>query len=351
MTRRSRRVIVSRLHVFPAPVFLLKRLLLAMPTLFGVAVVVFVLLRVVPGDPIAMMIPPGASQADVQNLRAAYGLDQPIPVQFGRWLSEVTRGDFGTSISLREDVMKLVAGRLPATLELCTVAIVLAVVLGLGAGVVAVRWKGRWPEWLADGFSGLGLAIPDFLWGLLGILVLGVLWPLLPVSGRIDPRLAFEPDSRFFLPAAVLAGRFDVLAELLQHMILPAAALAIPLAAALARVVKGSLAEAMTQDYVLVARAKGYSRTQVILRVALRNALIPAVTLTGVQFTFLVGGTVLVEYIFSFPGIGNLAIGAVLQRDLPLIQGIVLVFAALFIAINLCVDATYVALDPRVRRA
>ncbi len=330
--------------------FFLKRLLLALPTLFGVAVVVFVLLRVVPGDPIAMMIPPGASQADVQNLRAAYGLDQPIPVQFGRWLSEVARGEFGTSISLREDVMKLVAGRLPATLELCAVAMVVAVILGIAAGVVAVRWKGRWPEWLADGLSGLGLAIPDFLWGLLGILVLGVLWPLLPVSGRIDPRIEFDPGSRFFLLAAVVSGRFDVLAELLRHMVLPALALAIPLAAALARVVKGSLAEAMTQDYVLVARAKGYSRSRVILRVALRNALIPAITLTGVQFTFLVGGTVLVETIFSFPGIGNLAIGAVLQRDLPLIQGLVLVFAVLFIAINLCVDATYVALDPRVRR-
>jgi peptide/nickel transport system permease protein len=228
-------------------------------------------------------------------------------------------------------------------------AMVVAVILGIAAGVIAVRWKGRWPEWLADGFSGLGLAIPDFLWGLLGILVLGVLWPLLPVSGRIDPRIEFDPGSQFFVLAALLSGRFDVLAELLRHMVLPA--LAIPLAAALARVVKGSLAEAMTQDYVLVARAKGYSRTRVILRVALRNALIPAITLTGVQFTFLVGGTVLVETIFSFPGIGNLAIGAVLQRDLPLIQGLVLVFAALFIAINLCVDATYVALDPRVRRA
>jgi ABC-type dipeptide/oligopeptide/nickel transport system permease component len=329
--------------------YILKRVLWAIPTLFGVALIVFVLLRVVPGDPIAMMIPPGASTADVQNLRALYGLDKPIVVQFGVWLAEVARGDFGTSISLRQNVMKLVLGRLPATVELCLFAVTIAVTLGLLLGVAAVYWRRRWPESAVDGFAGLGLAIPDFLWGLLFILVLGVLWPLLPVSGRIDPRTDFDAVTQFYFLEALLTARFDVVSELLQHMVLPAVALALPLAAALARVVKSSLAEAMTQDYVMLARAKGYSRARVIWRVALRNALIPAVTLTGVQFTFLVGGTVLIETIFSYPGIGNLAIGAVAQRDLPLIQGLVLTFAVLFIGINLAVDATYTLLNPRVR--
>jgi peptide/nickel transport system permease protein len=326
----------------------LKRLLWAVPTLFGVAVVVFVLLRVVPGDPIAMMIPPGASKDDVAALRALYGLDRSIPVQFGAWLSEVARGDFGTSISLRQDVMKLVLGRLPATLELCALAMALAVSAGLLLGVAAVLWRRRWPEAVVDGFSGLGLAIPDFLWGLLFILVLGVLFPVLPVSGRIDPRTAFEPVTPFFLAEALLRGRLAVAGELLRHLVLPAVALALPLAAAIARVVKGSLAEAMNQDYVMLARAKGYPRARLVWRVALRNALVPAVTLTGVQFTFLIGGTVLIETIFSYPGIGNLAIGAVIQRDLPLIQGLVLVFAGLFVAVNLAVDATVALLDPRV---
>ncbi len=326
----------------------LKRLLWAVPTLFGVAVVVFVLLRVVPGDPIAMMIPPGASKDDVAALRALYGLDRSIPVQFGPCLAEVARGDFGTSISLRQDVMKLVLGRLPATLELCALAMALAVSAGLLLGVAAVQWRRRWPEAVVDGFSGLGLAIPDFLWGLLFILVLGVLFPVLPVSGRIDPRTAFEPATQFFLAEALLRGRLEVAGELLRHLVLPAVALALPLAAAIARVVKGSLAEAMNQDYVMLARAKGYPRARLVWRVALRNALVPAVTLTGVQFTFLIGGTVLIETIFSYPGIGNLAIGAVIQRDLPLIQGLVLVFAVLFVAVNLAVDATYALLDPRV---
>ena len=331
--------------------YLLKRLLWAIPTLFGVAVIVFVLLRVVPGDPIAMMIPPGASTADVENLRKLYGLDQPIVAQFGAWLADVVRGDFGNSISLRQNVMKLVLGRLPATIELCLFAMLIALAFGLLLGVAAVYWRRLWPETAVDGFAGLGLAIPDFLWGLLFILVLGVLWPVLPVSGRIDPRTAFDPATQFYFVEALMTGRFDVVSELLQHMLLPAVALALPLAAALARVVKTSLADAMNQDYVMLARVKGYSRARVIWRVALRNALIPAVTLTGVQFTFLVGGTVLIETIFGYPGIGNLAIGAVVQRDLPLIQGLVLMFAVLFIGINLLVDAANTWLDPRVRTA
>ena len=329
--------------------FLLRRLLWAIPTLFGVAVVVFVLLRVVPGDPIAMMSPPGARTEDIAHLRALYGLDKPIVTQFGVWLGEVARGHFGVSISLRQDVMKLVLGRLPATLELCLVAIVIAITTGLLLGVAAAYWRRRWPESVVDVMAGLGLAIPDFLWGLLFILVLGVLWPVLPVSGRLDPRLEFEPHTQFYLFEALLTARFDIVAGLCAHLILPAVALALPLAAALARVVKASINEVMKQDYVMLVRVKGYSRGRIIRAVALRNALIPAVTLTGVQFTFLVGGTVLIETIFSYPGIGNLAIGAVIQRDLPLIQGLVLCFAVLFIAINLAVDATYVLLDPRVR--
>lgn len=329
--------------------YFLKRLLWSLPTLFGVAVIVFVLLRVVPGDPIAMMIPPGASKADVENLRALYGMDKSIIAQFGQWLSELAQGRFGTSISLRQDVMKLVLGRLPATIELCLMALAIALLLGVLLGVAGAYWRRRWPENVVEGFSGLGIAIPDFLWGLLLILVLGVLWPVLPVSGRLDPRLDFDASTQFLFVESVLRARVDITIALLKHMLLPAVALALPVAAALSRVIKASLADAMTQDYVMLARVKGYSRARVIWRVALRNALIPTLTLAGVQFTFLIGGTVLIEYIFSYPGIGNLAIGAVIQRDLPLIQGLVLTFAVLFIAINLMVDASYVLLNPRVR--
>jgi len=330
--------------------YLLKRLLWAVPTLLGVAVVVFVLLRVVPGDPIAMMTPPGARAEDIARLRQMYGLDTSIPQQFVTWLGQVAQGDFGASISLRERVMALVVGKLPATLELVLVAMLFAIALGLTLGLAAVYFRGRWPELAIDAFAGLSIAIPDFLWALLFILLLGVLFPVLPISGRLDPGIDFDPNTGFYLLESLVTGRFAIAAALIQHLLLPAAALALPLAAGITRILKSSLLEVMNQDYVTLARVKGYSRSRVLLRVALRNALIPALTLTGVQFTFLVGGTVLIEYIFSYPGIGNLAIGAVIQRDLPLIQGLVLTFAAIFIITNLLVDMTYALLNPKLRQ-
>ena len=328
----------------------LRRLFWAIPTLFGVALIVFVLLRVVPGDPIAMLIPPGAREADIANLRELYGLDKPIWQQFVAWLSAVAQGNFGNSISLRENVLSLVLSRLPATLELAFFAVTLALTLGVLFAVASVYWRGRWPESLADGFSGLALAIPDFLWGLIFILVLGVLIPVMPISGRLDPSLEFNPITQFFFIESLLRGEFRVFASLISHLVLPALALALPLAAMIARVLKNSLIEAMDQDYILLARVKGFTRSRIIWREALRNALIPTVALTGVQFTFLIGGTVLIEYIYSYPGIGNVAIGAVIQRDLPLIQGLVLTFAVLFIAINFLIDASYHWLNPRVRQ-
>lgn len=330
--------------------FILRRLFWAMPTLIGVAVVVFVLVRVVPGDPIAMMLPPGATADDVGRLRAMYGLDAPIAKQFVVWAGEVLRGDFGNSISLRDKVTSLILGRLPATLELVLVAVAAACLLATLLAICAVLFRGRWPELAVDGGTGLALAIPDFLWGLLFILVLGVLLPWFPISGRIDPTLEFDPATGFYLAEALLRMRWDALGNLLNHIALPALALALPLAAALTRVLKGSLIDAMNQDYVVLARVKGYSRTRTLWRVALRNALIPTVTLTGVQFSFLIGGTVLIEHLFSYPGIGNLAIAAVTQRDLPLIQGLILTFAILFILTNLVVDMTYGALNPKVRQ-
>ncbi|MGP1397895.1 MAG: ABC transporter permease [Inquilinaceae bacterium] len=329
--------------------FLVRRLALAVPTLVGVAVVAFVLLRVVPGDPIAMMTPPGASAEDVAVLRGLYGLDRPLGEQFLIWAGGVLRGDFGTSISLRQDVGQLVLGRLPATLELAGAAFLIAVALGVGSAVVGTYWRGRWPEWTIDGLTGLTLAIPDFLWGLIFILGLGVLWPVLPISGRIDPRLGVEFATQFYLLESLARGRWGVAWQLVTHLILPATALALPLAAVVARVLKSALAEAMAQDYVQLARVKGFGRARIVVFEALRNALIPTVTLTGVQVTFLLGGTVLVERIFSYPGIGNMAIGAVIDRDLPLIQGLILTFAVLFILINLAVDMTYALLDPRLR--
>jgi len=328
---------------------LLRRLALIPPTLLGVGIIVFVLLRVVPGDPIAMMIPPGASPADIVRLRALYGLDQPIMTQFVTWLFQMSSGDFGRSISLHQRVFELVTARLPATLELALLAVAIALLLGVLVAFAGVASRGRRLEWAVDGAIGCFLAIPDFLWALILLLLFGVLVPLLPISGRLDPQFEIAFHSHFYLLESLATFRFDVAADLLQHMLLPALALALPFAALLARLLKAQLAEAEDQDYAQVARTRGFSRREILLREVFPNALIPTVALSGVQLTLLLGGTVLVERIFSYEGIGNMAIDAVINRDFPLIQGLILTFAVLFIALNLVVDLMVALLDPRLR--
>jgi peptide/nickel transport system permease protein len=328
---------------------ILRRLLLVPPTLFGVAVVVFVLLRVVPGDPVSMMIPPGASQADIDRLRALYGLDLPIFEQFVVWLKAVLGGDFGVSISRRQGVMGLILGRLPATLELVLLAALMALAVGVGMALLGAYFRRRAPEWLVDGFVALALAIPDFLWGLIFILAFGVLYPVLPISGRIDPSLAAHFATGFYMIESLLSGRLALAGDLVRHAILPAAALALPFAAVITRNLKASLGEAELQDYALIARARGFSRRFVLTHEALPNAVVSTVTLAAVQITFLIGGTVLVERIFSYEGIGNMAVDAMINRDLPLIQGLVIAFAIIFIAINLLVDMLVTWLDPRLQ--
>jgi len=328
---------------------LLIRLGSTMVTLFGVAFIVFILVRVVPGNPIAMMLPPGASDADIALLTAHYGLDKPILIQFWIWLGRALQGDFGMSISLRQDVMSLIFGRLPATLELATLALLIAMALGGALAIVAARYRGTAVETGIDLANGASLAMPDFLWGLTFILLFGVLIPVFAISGRVSPSLDLPFVTGFYLIESILRLRVDIFLDLMRHMLMPALALALPLAAVIAQLLKTSLKEAMQQDYVMLARTKGFSETRVLISEALRNAVIPTLTLAGVQFTFLIGGTVIVERLFSYEGLGNMAIDAVINRDLPLIQGIVLVFALIFVVINLIVDLSYALLNPRLR--
>jgi ABC-type dipeptide/oligopeptide/nickel transport system permease component len=318
-------------------------------TLGGVATIVFVLLRVVPGDPIAMMISAGASPADIAALRAHYGLDASIPVQFLVWLGGLLRGDFGTSISLHRNVLEILGERLPATLELAAASLVFAALIGGAIAVFATLMSDFAFAPLIDAVNGLFLAVPDFIWAFALVLVFGVLLPVLPLSGRIDPSIGERFVTPFYLLEGLLTLRFDAVGDLLRHMILPMLALGLPLAAVITRVLKESLREAMVQDYVLLARLKGMSSLRLVLQEALRNALAPTLALTGVQFTFLIGGTVIVERIFAYPGIGNMAVDAVINRDLPLIQGLALAFGALFISVNLIVDGLVALSNPRMR--
>ena len=327
------------------------RLLTTLITLIGVAVIVFVVIRVVPGNPIAMMLPPGATEADIARLTALYGLDKSIFEQFVIWFGNVLQGDFGTSISTRQPVLSLVLGRLPATLELSLMALVIAVALGGTLAVLGTRLRGSRAEAGIDVANGVGLSVPDFLWGLLLIVLFGVVWPLFQISGRVSPRLDLPFSTPFYLIESIFLLRFDLTRNLLSHMFMPALALSLPLAAIISQLLKQSLKETVNLDYAVLARTKGYSDTLVILSEALTNAVLPTLTLVGVQFTFLIGGTVIIERLFSYEGLGNMAIDAVINRDLPLIQGIVILFALLFTVVNLVVDMTYALLNPRLRHA
>lgn len=329
--------------------YLLNRLLLAVPTLAGAVTITFVLLRVVPGDPIAMMTGPGATEADIALLRAYYGLDHSLLRQFVIYLGQLMTGDLGTSISLRQNVGELIFGRLPVTIELVLFAMLTAVSLALALALKGAFWRGQWPERIVDSFIGIVVAIPDFLWALSLILILGVAIPVMPIFGRMDLTISFDSWTNFYLIESLLRGQLEVTRSVLHHMVLPAISLALPLMAITARVLKSCLNAEMNREYVTLARTRGFGRLRVIYSQALRNALVPATALSGVQFTFLIGGTVLVERIFGYPGIGNMAIDAVINRDLPLIQGLVLTFAVLFIAVNLLIDLFITFLDPRLR--
>jgi len=329
----------------------LARLATTAVTLFGVAVIVFVVIRVVPGNPVAMMLPPGATEADVARLSALYGLDKSIFQQFLIWAGGVMQGDFGTSITARQPVLDLVLGRLPATLELSIMALVIAVIIGGLAALTGTRMRGTRVEGGIDVANGVALSVPDFLWGLVLILLFGVLMPVFHISGRVTPSLDLPFVTEFYLFESVIRLRFDLWADIVAHMFMPALALAIPLSAIIGQLLKQSLKETMHLDYVTLSRTKGYGENHVILREALPNAALPTLTLVGVQFTFLIGGTVIIERLFSYEGLGNMAIDAVINRDLPLIQGIVILFAVIFTGVNLFVDLMYAALNPRLRHA
>lgn len=327
------------------------RLLSMIITLIGVAIVVFVLIRVAPGNPVAMMLSPGATEADIAALKAHYGLDKSLFEQFFIWAGGVLQGDFGTSITLKRPVLDLVLSRLPATLELSLLALIIALIIGGFTAIWGAKGRDRSGEAAVDLFNSAALSIPDFLWGLLLILLFGVLWPVFAISGRISPSLNLGFSTQFLLIEAIFRLRFDVLRDLLAHMLMPALALALPLAAVISQLLKQGLKDVLQLDYTVLARVKGFTETQVILREGLRNAALPTLTLIGVQFTFLVGGTVIIERMFAYEGLGNMAIDAVINRDLPLIQGIVLMFSCLFIVINLSVDIAYTFLNPRLRHA
>jgi peptide/nickel transport system permease protein len=330
-----------------------RRLLASTLILLAVSALLFVVLHALPVDPAAMSLPPNATLAEITARRQEMGLDRPLPQQYLIWLSQVLHGDFGASIHYRRSALGLVAAALPATIELAVFASVIAGVLGLAGGLVLFHVRGTRTETAMDVGSIALLSVPEFLWSLFFILVFGVALQWLPFTGRLDPGLRLPQgsglDSGFLLADALIAGQMDVFRSALRHMILPAFALGIAFSPAIMRVLRSSLIDVYLEDYIRMARLRGLSEWRILVCHALKNAFLPTLSLMGVQFGFLFGGTLLVEVIFSYPGLGNLMVDAVRNADLPIIEIVGLAYCIMVLTINTVVDSLYLVLNPKLR--
>jgi peptide/nickel transport system permease protein len=315
------------------------------PLLFGVSVVIFILIRLIPGDPVVIMI--GAENASVEEvvrLRRVLGLDQGLHVQYIRFLSRLTTGDLGTSIASDEPVGRLILERLPATVELTLAAMFVALAIAVPVGVVSAVRRYSTVDAAGTVAALLGISMPNFWLGVMLIFLFSVRLGWLPASGREESVVAG-------LSTLATSGSPGGLALAVTHLILPAITLGSALAAIVTRLTRSSMLEVIGQDYIRTARAKGLRGSRVVLHHALRNALIPVITVVGLEFGTLLGGAVITETIFAWPGIGRLAIRSIVQRDFPVVQGVVLMIAVVRICANLAVDVAYAAIDPRIRYA
>jgi peptide/nickel transport system permease protein len=312
------------------PAYALRRLLLAVPVLFGVSVLVFAVLHLAPGDPAAIMLGAQATKEDVVRLHRDLGLDQPLVIQYVRWMGHVLQGDLGRSIPLGRAVLPEVLLRFKATLVLTAGALLIAILLGLAAGIVSAVKQYTWLDRISMGVAVTGVSLPVFWTGIMLILLFALQLRWFPSSGMSSPY-------------------GSGVADVLWHLVLPAVTLGTASAAALARLTRSSVLEIIRQDYVRSARAKGLAERAVIARHVLKNAINPIITVLGLQVGFLLGGAILTETVFSWPGLGSMMVRAIQARDYPLVQGGVLLIATTFVLVNLVVDLLYAVFDPRIR--
>ncbi|WP_146346891.1 ABC transporter permease [Falsiphaeobacter marinintestinus] len=309
--------------------YLLKRLIATIPVMLVVAVFIFLLLRLTPGDPAAMIAGDFASEAQVAEIREKLGLNDPLLVQFGIWIGNIFQGDLGESFFFKKQVTDLIMARIEPTLSLSVVTIILTVSIAVPMGVVAAYRQGTWLDRTVMAFSVLGFSIPVFVIGFAFIYIFSLELKWLPVQGY--QRLS------------------EGVGGWLKHLILPSLALSVIFVAFIARMTRTSVLEVLGEDYIRTARAKGQTETKVLVRHALRNAAVPIVTVIGFAFAILIGGVVVTESVFNIPGLGLLTVDAVLNRDFPTIQAVVLLFSMIYVLINLIIDLSYTVLDPRIR--
>jgi peptide/nickel transport system permease protein len=329
--------------------YIAKRLFHLTLILLGVSVLVFLMLRMIPGDPARLLLGEFATPEDLDRLRTQMGLDRSYPVQYGIYLSNILQGDLGNSLRNGAPVAAEIGLRLAATLELAVAAMLIASLVGIAAGVISAVRPYSAVDYGSMFMALIGVSMPIFWLGLMLMYLLSVMFPVMPMMGRIAMGSEPEAVTGLMLVDTFLAGEAGDFLDALHHLVLPAITLATVPMAIVARITRSSMLEVLNKDYVRTARAKGMSEAVVILRHALRNAFLPVVTVLGLNLGMLLGGAVLTETIFSWPGLGRYVVDSLMARDYAAVQGCILVFAALMAFINLIVDLIYVVLDPRIR--
>lgn len=335
--------------------FLARRLGGSVLVLLGLSVVTFVLARVIPSNPAALYIGPRARPDDIARVTHQLGLDQPLPIQYLTYLRAVLSGDLGTSIGTKRPVLDEIVGRLPATLELIVVAMLIAIPVGIILGVLSARWQGRAPDLVVRIVSIMGVSMPAFWLALLLQIVFFRQLGILPLTGRVDADLRFiapiAPLTGFYLVDALVSWNLTALVDAARHLVLPAVTLAAYPTGLIARMTRSAMLEVLDQDYIRTAHAFGLRRRLVIYRLGLRNALPPVLTVIGLTLAYALTGTFFVEIVFNWPGLGTFAVHSLLNVDYPAIMGITLFGAAGYVLINLLVDLGQAWIDPRVRLA
>ena len=329
--------------------YVLKRIALLFPTLLGISLLVFLMLYFVPGDPAQIMLGERANAETLAELRAEMGLGQPFHIQFYRFFSGLISGDLGRSIRTHEKITVEIFQRFPATFELTFFSMFIATFVGISTGILAAVHRGKFVDLLSMIGATAGISMPIFWLALLLVLMFSVYLPIFPVSGRMGTHIYLEPVTYFYILDAALAGDWAAFSNVLWHLTLPAIALGTIPMAVIARIIRASLLEVLGEDYVRTAWAKGLARRWVILRHAVRNAFIPTLTVIALEFGYLLGGAVITETIFAWPGVGRWLFLAVQARDFRAVQGGVLLIATIFVLVNLLADILYAWLDPRIR--
>ena len=329
--------------------YIVKRLAMLVPVMLGVSIIAFSLIHLAPGDPARTMLGERATQEQLNEIREKYGLDKPLYVQYGIWLNGVLHGDLGRSITTHEEVAKEIGDRFPNTMELAIAAMIFAIIVGVFAGIISATKQYSITDYTCMGVALFGISMPVFWLGIMLMMIFGVFLGWLPIGGRIDLLIPFQRVTGFMVFDSIITGNFPALISVLRHLILPAIALGTIPMAMIARVSRSSMLEVLRQDFIRTERAKGLSERMVIYKHAVRNAMVPVVTVIGLNFGLLLAGAILTETVFSWPGIGRLVVNAVYERDYPLVVGCILVFAIVFVIVNLITDILYTRIDPRIQ--